>query len=188
MPPFRDYPPRFGQAGEQMFAEAPVAQAAVEVLDKTVLHGLAWCDVTSAHRTFLLPAQDRVRGKLRAVVAARLAGGSQSGRGSGKRVTPAGTETRANGLSVLDATNSLTTMRSRRFNSGCGLQEVVYTSVSVLNCQPDWLDSDRTSDFRLYISTGQPARRRAQRASGGGNVGCGRLRPPYRAMSERRCR
>ena len=54
-------PPRFGQAGEEMFVEALVAQAAVEALDKAVLHGLARCDVVPANAAFLLPAQDSVQ-------------------------------------------------------------------------------------------------------------------------------
>ena len=60
VPPFGDDPPRFGQAGEEMFVEALVAQAAVEALDKAVLHGLARCDVVPANAAFLLPAQDSV--------------------------------------------------------------------------------------------------------------------------------
>ena len=52
VPAFRDDPPGFGQAGEEMFVEALVAQAAVEALDNAVLDGLAWCDVVPADAAF----------------------------------------------------------------------------------------------------------------------------------------
>ena len=51
-----------------MLVQALVAQAPVQAFDKTVLLRLAGGDVVPLDRTLLLPAQDRVRGQLGAVV------------------------------------------------------------------------------------------------------------------------
>ena len=52
-----------------MLVEALVTQAAVEALDEAILHRLARGNVVPFDTVVLLPAQDRVRGQLGAVVA-----------------------------------------------------------------------------------------------------------------------
>jgi len=56
-PPAFDDLPRFGQAAEQMFVQALVAQAAVETFDKGILDGFAGLDIVPRHATGN-PSQD----------------------------------------------------------------------------------------------------------------------------------
>src|SRR5437588_10382429 len=67
-PPCVDDPTCRGQAGEYMLVEALVAEAAVEALHEPVLLRLARRDVLPGHAAVLLPAQDRMRRQLGAVV------------------------------------------------------------------------------------------------------------------------
>ena len=67
-PCFGDLPSR-RQAAEQVLVQALVAEPSVEALHEPVLLRFAWRDVVPQHRVRLLPAQDRVRRQLRAVVA-----------------------------------------------------------------------------------------------------------------------
>jgi hypothetical protein len=55
--PAVDYLPCFGQAAEQMFVQALVAQAAVEAFDKSILDGFAGLDIMPRHATGN-PSQD----------------------------------------------------------------------------------------------------------------------------------
>jgi hypothetical protein len=57
------------QAAEHRLVQQLVAQAPVEALPEAVLHRLARRDVVPGDAAFLLPAQDRHRGQLGAIVA-----------------------------------------------------------------------------------------------------------------------
>jgi hypothetical protein len=61
--------PSCWQASEQVLVQGFVTQAADQALDQAILHGLAGRDVVPGHTPLRLPAEDRVRGQLRAVVA-----------------------------------------------------------------------------------------------------------------------
>ncbi len=57
-----------------MFVEAFLAHPSVEVLDQTVLHGFALCDVVPIDFALLLPLEHRVTGQFGPVVADDEAG------------------------------------------------------------------------------------------------------------------
>src|SRR6266404_859720 len=68
-PPFFDDVSCLVEIGEQVLVEALVTQTAVEALYEAILHGFAGGNVVPFDTVVLLPAQDRVRGQLSAVVA-----------------------------------------------------------------------------------------------------------------------
>ena len=68
-PPCLDNPARGSKTAEQVLVQAFVAEPSVEALYKPVLLRLAGRDVVPQHALLLLPAQDRVRRQLGAVVA-----------------------------------------------------------------------------------------------------------------------
>lgn len=68
-PPFFDDAPSFGVVAEQMLIKALVAEAAIEAFDETVLLRLARRDIVPGDAAIFLPAQDRMRRQLSAVVA-----------------------------------------------------------------------------------------------------------------------
>mgnify|MGYP003346125094 FL=1 len=68
-PPCFDDPACFGQAAEQMFVETFVTQAAVEGFDEAVLRRFPRRDVMPLDLALFLPAEDRMKCQLRAVVA-----------------------------------------------------------------------------------------------------------------------
>ena len=72
------------QAPEQVLVQAFVAQPADQALDEAVLHRLARRDVVPGDATLLLPAEDRVRGQLGAVVADDHAAAGRAARRSGR--------------------------------------------------------------------------------------------------------
>src|SRR5690606_28187164 len=68
-PPASEHLTGMRQAAEDGLVQQLVAQATVEALDEAVLHRLARRNVVPADAGFLLPAQDRRRSELGAVVA-----------------------------------------------------------------------------------------------------------------------
>src|SRR6266478_10033295 len=73
-PPFFDNLACLAEVREQVLVEALVTQTAVEALYEAILHRFAGRDVVPFDTVVLLPAQDRVRGQLSAVVAHDHAG------------------------------------------------------------------------------------------------------------------
>ncbi len=67
--PLNQHDPGVGDRAEQRLVKQFIPQAAVEALDKAILHRLAGCDVMPLDRVTFSPAEDRVAGQLRFIVA-----------------------------------------------------------------------------------------------------------------------
>ena len=66
--PCRNCAAGMAQRREQVFVEALFAHPPVEAFHRTILHGLAWCDVMPTNFAVFLPLQHRVARQFRAVV------------------------------------------------------------------------------------------------------------------------
>jgi len=58
-----------GETVKDLFVQELIAQSPVEAFDERVLGRLAWCDAVPTNAVFVLPAKDRSRRKLGAIVA-----------------------------------------------------------------------------------------------------------------------
>src|SRR3954454_12172060 len=67
-PPSLDHTARFGKAREPALVEALLAKAAVEALDRAVLHRLAGIDEEQLHTVLVSPAIEVAAAKFRPVV------------------------------------------------------------------------------------------------------------------------